>query len=445
MNAEAAESELELGDRLPRVMAQSVVYEEEGSPNLFRMAGTIIMVTVIAFSAWAGFLGVDETVSVPGRMIAAGEVKAVRHIDGGTVAEVLVKNGDKVDDGQILMRLKPGDLGQRLTTLKVRRAGVGLLVAELKALGGENEPEFSFALPDFKEMVDKEKMVFKGLKDLADKRRVEIESQIATLNKEIEEINKRHDELSKKTDILEEEMQFREELFKKGLTDKGVYNETKAQVEKAYKELADLTAGRQKATKVLADTEKRLRAHEIRLRGRMLAELTNANQTLDSITESMEGLEARVARLTVTAPAAGVVKSAGLPAVGAVVQPDVAIMEIVPLAGVVAVEARIDPADMPRVSVGSPVTARAAPGAGRFTGFAGRIAEISPTATTDNDGKIYHRALVTLGGGAASRIDPSRLPPPGTPVTASVKVGSRLLYVDFLQRISGILGKPAAK
>lgn len=445
MNGEPAASGRELGDRRPRVMAQSVVYDEEGSPDLFRKASAVIVVAVVAFLGWAGFLGVDETVAVPGQVVASGEVKTVRQADGGTVAEVLVKNGDIVQRGQVLLRLNASDLGKRLDAIKVRRAGVGLLVAQLKALGGGKEPEFSFALPDHKNMVEKEKVVYEGLKDLVDKRRQDIESQIAKLTKDIEEINKRHDALSKSTDILEEEVQFREELFKKGLTDKGVYSETKAQVEKAYKELAELTAARQKATGAMTVAQTRLRAHQTRLRGRLLAELTNANQMLDNLGQAAEGLQERMAGLTVVAPAAGVVKSAGLPAVGAAIEPGAEIMEIVPLAGVVVVEARIDPADLPRVAVGKAAAVKVAPGGGRFTGLAGRITEISPSATTDEHGKAYHRAVITLGGGAVAQVDPNRLPTPGTAVVASITTGSRLLYADLWRKIAGGRGKTTAE
>ena len=444
MNAERTEPELSLGDRHPRVMAQSVVYDEEGSPDLARKTAFAMAVAANAFLGWAAFVSVDETIAIPGEVVVSGEVQTIRHQDGGTVVEAMVKDGEIVEKGQILMRLASRDLNNKLQSVKIRRVGVGLLVAELKVLGSGKEPEFAFALPEHKDMVQKEKVVFESLKDLTEKRRRDIDLNIAKLKNDLVEIDKRHQALSKNTDILEEELQFREELFKKGLTDKGVFEETKAQVEKAYKELADLTAEKQKTTKALADIEVRMRAFHTRLRSRVLDELNSANQVLDNLSASVENLEGRVAGLTIAAPATGVAKSAGgVPAVGATIPPAVPILDIVPVAGIAAVEARIDPADLSRAAVGNRVAMKISSGV--FTGLTGRLTEIAETTTTDETGKAYHRAVITLDGGPLARAKPRDLPAPGTAIVASLQIGSQPLYAHLWQKMAGGLGAPAGR
>ncbi|MBI2977704.1 MAG: HlyD family efflux transporter periplasmic adaptor subunit, partial [Rhodospirillales bacterium] len=313
--------------------------------------------------------------------------------------------------------------------------GVGLLAAELKALGSGKEPDFSFALPDHKDLVKKENVVFEGLKEITDKSRRAVEGQIAKLTKEGEELAKRQEALSKNTDILEEEMQFREDLFKTGLTDKGVYTETKNQVDKAYKDLAELTAERQRVNKSLAGAQNRLRAFDIRLRGRVLNELTVVNKALDSLNVSYQQLDERVRRLTVSAPAGGIVRAARLPAVGAEMAPDATILEILPLAGETAIEARIPAKDLSRVTVGTAVTVKAASG-GR-AGIPGQVTEIAETPTTDDKGRTYHKAVITIAG------DPLRPAParqrmtPGIAVEAAVTIGSRPLYGHLWRKIGG--------
>lgn len=428
-----AATDIRLGDRRPRVMAQSVVLDEEGSPTMFRKAAAAIAVAVLALLAWAGFLGVDETVTIPGTVIPGGEIKAVRHADGGTVAEVLVKNGDRVEEGQILLRLTSGELRDELEKIKVRRAGVGLLAAELKALGSGKNPDFSFALPDHKNLVEKENVVFDGLKGITDKNRRAVEGQIAKLTKEGEELAKRQEALSKNTDILEEEMQFREDLFKKGLTDKGVYTETKDQVEKAYKDLAELTAERQKTAKALTDAQNRLRAFDTRLRGRVVTELLAVNPVLDRLNEMAGDLETRVARLNVAAPAGGVVRAARLPAVGAAMARDATILEIVPLAGETVVEARIPAKDLSRVAIGTAVTVKAA--SGGHAGIPGQVAEIAETPTTDDKGRTYHKAVISIMGDPLRPASARQRLTPGTAVEAAVTIGSRALYGHLWRKI----------
>ena len=434
-NEPDAATGIRLGDRRPRVMAQSVVLDEEGSPALFRKAAATIAVAVLALLAWAGFLGVDETVTIPGTVIPGGEIKTVRHADGGTVAEMLVKNGERVEEGQILLRLTSGELRDELEKIKVRRAGVGLLAAGLKALGSGKEPDFSLAMPDHKGLIEKENVVFEGLKGITDKNRRAVEGQIAKLTTEGEEFAKRQEALSKNTDILEEEMQFREDLFKKGLTDKGVYTETKNQVDKAYKDLAELTAERQRVNKALADAQNRLRAFDVRLRGRVLDELTVVNKALDGLNVSYQQLDERVSRLTVSAPVGGIVRAARLPAVGAAMAPDATILEILPLAGETAIEARIPAKDLSRVGVGTAVTVKVA--SGGHAGIPGQVTEIAETPTTDDKGRDYHKAMITIAGDPLRPVPARQRLTPGTAVEAAVTIGSRPLYGHLWHKIGG--------
>jgi len=426
---------IRLGDRRPRMMAAAAALDEEGGPRLLRKAAAATAVAALALLAWAGFLGIDDTVTIPGAVIPGGEIKVVRHADGGTVAEVLVRSGDRVEEGQILMRLTSGELRDELDRVKVRRVGVGLLAAELKALGGGKEPDFSFALSDHKDLVERERAVFDGLKAITDKNRREITDQIAKLTKDLEDMTKRQEALSKSTDILEEEMQFREDLFKKGLTDKGVYTETKNQVEKAYKDLADLTAERQKATKSLADNNNRLRAFDTRMRGRIVSELLVVNPVLEGLNEAVSNLETRVARLTVAAPAGGVVRAARLPAAGAAMAPGTTILEILPPAGETAVEARIPATELARVAVGTAVTVKAA--AGGHAGIPGQVIEIADTPTTDDKGRTYYKAVITVAGDPLRPAPPLQRLTPGTAVEAIVTIGSRPLYAHLWRKLGG--------
>lgn len=423
-----------LGGRRPRVMAQSAVLDEEGSPRLFLRAVFTGSVAALALIAWTGFLTVDDAVSVPGTVVPGGEVKTVRLADAGTVEAVLVKNGDKVEEGQVLLRLAAGDLHRELNKIKVRRAGVGLLAAGLKALGSDKAPDYSFALPDHKDLVEKERVVFEGIKAISDKQRRDIESQIASLKKELEQVTKRRETLSRDTDILEEELQFREDLFKKGLTDKGVYAETKSQVAKAYNDLAKLTSDRQRINKALADAEKRLRAYDVRLRGQVTAELLVVDPVLDGLNQTYRQLNDRVSRLTVSAPAGGIVRAAKIPAVGEALQPHATILEVVPLTGETAIEARIPAADLARVEVGHAVTVRTASGG---AGIAGHLTDISATPTTDDKGRTYHKATITIAGDPLKPAPGLKRLPPGTAVECTVKVGGRPLYAHLWRKIAG--------
>ena len=147
--SEAPAKSIRRGDRRPRRLAQSVILEEEGGPGPARGAGLTIGVAFVAFLAWAGFITIDDVMETQGRVVPVGDAKTVRHPEGGLVSEVLVKEGDVVQEGQILVRLDPKEATDKLRQMRIARTGIGLLAEDLRALGSGREPDFSFALPEF--------------------------------------------------------------------------------------------------------------------------------------------------------------------------------------------------------------------------------------------------------------------------------------------------------
>ena len=298
---------LSRGARSPRVLAQSVALAEEGGPNnLGKNAVATCAVTALALVVWAGFIGIDDVTEAAGQAIPSGEPRTVRYQDGGTVLEILVSDGEIVEKGQTLIRFDSREAQGALDRMQVRRVEAGLLAAQLRALGRGGEPDFSFVQATYRPYVEKERLVFAALKELIKKRRRVLEAKVAETQAKIDKIDKQEKKLSKNADILEEELLLREDLFKKGLTPKNVYVKTKRQVDKAYKDLANLVDTRQVTGKALGEAKNRFRALETRLKERALDELAILTERLDAINESLEGLNERMDRLQVTAPAQGV-------------------------------------------------------------------------------------------------------------------------------------------
>ena len=97
-------------------------------------------------------------------MVAAAKTWTVSHAEGGTVAEILVKDGDVVEEGQALIRLDARDIIEKTEQMKLQHARMAMLAAELSALGRGGKPDFSFALPEFRTLVDKERLIFASLR-----------------------------------------------------------------------------------------------------------------------------------------------------------------------------------------------------------------------------------------------------------------------------------------
>lgn len=425
------------GDRNPRFLAQSAVLGEEAGPA-GRGSTVAIGAIAAALLAWATFIDVDMAMLAPGRVIPAGEPQAIRHPDGGEIAEILVSDGEIVDKGQILIRFDGTEMKERLDEMAEQETKTRLLAAQLRALESGGAPDFSFAPPRFRELVARERLVFASLKDLTRERVQVLRRRVAQAKAKLEEITKRQDELSKDVDVLEEELQLREDLYKKGLTPKEVYAKTQRQVDQALKDLNDLSDAHLATVEDLAVAERELAALENRLKERALDEIAVLTSQLDLLRESKDVLEERVGRLAVEAPAKGVVKGTGNHSLGADVSPGGLVAEIIPFGGEAIVEARVPAAARERVAVGQPASVQVlAPEFARYGGITGALKEISDAVLEDERGRPYHRAVIALDRASVGRGPGLVRLTPGTPVQARVKTGSRTLFAYLWHSVFG--------
>ena len=144
------------GDRRPRVMAQSASFGEEAGPGLMVQAGIIVGAGVVVLALWGGFIEIDDAVSAKGEIIPAGDIQSLRHTDGGMVGEILVREGETVKKGQVLLRLKADEAKARLLSLQNKKARTELMAAGLRALSQDGEPDYSFISVAYRPLVDQE-------------------------------------------------------------------------------------------------------------------------------------------------------------------------------------------------------------------------------------------------------------------------------------------------
>ena len=66
----------------------------------------LLTLVVVAFGAWAAFFEINQSVRAPGQVIASARTQVLQAADGGVVTELLVKEGQTVQQGQVLAVLE---------------------------------------------------------------------------------------------------------------------------------------------------------------------------------------------------------------------------------------------------------------------------------------------------------------------------------------------------
>jgi HlyD family secretion protein/adhesin transport system membrane fusion protein len=384
-------------------------------------------------AVWAGFIGIDDLSKAQGRVIPGGDAEIVHHQDGGTVSEILVADGDIVKKGQPLIRLDDKNLKAKVQQLEEDRAKTAMLAAQLKALGQGGAPDFSFAMPRFKDIAKNEWLIFAGLQELTNKRRRVLSGRVTSMKAKLQNIMEQERKLSKHASLLEEELKLRQDLFKKGLTPKNLVQEAKKKVDRTHRDLADLAVARKSTSKTLSASRKNSMSLISRLQESALNELTTVTTKLDAMDKSLEDLIKRLAGLTVSAPVKGLVNGSHTHSLGERVSPGAVVVKVTPLGSGALIEVRIASTDINRVRAGQRVSVRVkATGFNRYGGITGRLLEISPSAFSDEQGVAYYRGTIALDRdhvGVGTGI--TRLLP-GMAVEADIKTGSRTLFATLL-------------
>jgi len=93
----------------------------------------VITLAVIAFLAWAAVLQIDQVARAAGEVITSNRVQVIQSVDGGVLDELLVREGDQVQPGQVLARLKQTRFASSVDEIQIYLYALQAKVARLRA------------------------------------------------------------------------------------------------------------------------------------------------------------------------------------------------------------------------------------------------------------------------------------------------------------------------
>src|SRR6201992_320915 len=88
--------------------------------------------TVIAL-VWSSLVQIDKVTRASGRIVTQQTTQKIQHLEGGIVAEILVKEGDTVVAGQPLMRVENSFFQSELAQARIEQAAKRARIARLEA------------------------------------------------------------------------------------------------------------------------------------------------------------------------------------------------------------------------------------------------------------------------------------------------------------------------
>ena len=412
-------------------------------------AGYILIVLFFGgFGGWAGFAPLASAVIAMGELRVDTERKVIQHHQGGIVTEILVQEGERVREGQVLIRLDGvrtnAEFEIQLNTYRVSIAQEARLIAELNEA---NEIEFPTELlkdrddPAVAQLIRTQRTLF-------DSRRAGLLGQIDIMRErmaqaytDMKTLRNRRQTIIQQQALITEELDGVRELFEKGYAPKTRLLALERARTGLDGDLAENETGFTRATQRVAEMELQIADMKQQFLNSAIAELRHIQAQIPELEDRVRVSTDNRRRLDVVAPRAGRVVDRRVHTVGGIVTPGQILMDIVPEDDDLVVVTRVQTKDVDSVKLGAPVQVRLTSFSQRYTHpIDGVVKSVSAdtveTGTRpDASGRPqqpYYKALVRLDPVSKQQILPDVELVSGMPAQALIAVGERTLLQYWL-------------
>jgi HlyD family type I secretion membrane fusion protein len=409
------------------------------------LAGFVLTVVGFGgFCAWAALAPLSSAAMAPGTVTADTNRKTVQHLDGGVVGEILVRDGDHVEAGQVLMRLDDLETRSTVTLLEGQRRAYAAQEARLLAEQRRaDQLVFPASLanlrgdPDMAEILTGQERIF-------DSRRASLHGRITVTHQRIAQYEAQIGALEAQLasgrgqlELIREELVGVQELADKGLERKPRLLALKRQAVDLEGEQGEYANRIAQAREAIAESELEIIQMEADDQREVASDLRDVQMRMAEVKEKLSAAQVRQGRREVTAPEAGTVVHLRYFSTGAVVSPGGPILDLVPRDDRLVIEARVRPTDIDVVHVGLPARVIFNAFKMRTTPqLEGTVALVSADAMTDErTGVPYYTARIVVDAKELDKLGKRQLQP-GMPAETMIVTGERTMLEYLLQPIN---------
>ena len=380
----------------------------------------VILLLLVIIFIWGAVAPIQSAALAPGIVQVEGKRKAIQHLEGGMIAQIVVTNGEWVEADQPLLILDTTRTQAERDILQGRLYNQQAAVDRLRA-ERDNLPEVAVSAVLIearsldgraRDAISSERALFAAR--LAD--RLAAEAVLVSQRTGLELVM---DSKQVVEESLRQEITDLQDLLAEGYVDKQRLRELERSRTQTLGELADLEVSIEEAG---------LRISQLRTRFKkdVVDELAVTLENLYDIKQKFTAADDKVQRGTIRAPVEGTVLNLIPNTIGAVIPYGETLLEIVPIIENLVVEARVSPMDIDRVSIGQEAEVR-------FSVFkdaylvSGVLTRLSPDRLVDQETDIpYYSAEIKLLEDDLYLLDGMSLVP-GMPAEVLIKTGQRTM------------------
>lgn len=390
-----------------------------------------ILVAFGGFGTWAAIAPLSSAAIALGVVTVDSNHKKVQHLEGGIIKALLVRDGDTVAAGDVLIQLDETRPRASLAILQIKYDAARAIEARLLA-EQDAAPQIEFASDLLKrrgeenvaEILSGQEALFEARRNALDGERTILESRIAQIKNDIVGIRAQQKAKEDQIELVEDEARSLRKLLKKGYVGKPRYLALEREIARLEGERGEHISEIAHANTKIGETKLQIIQLRRELQEKVAEELRSNRAEILDLEERIGAAQHVLDHIEIRAPVSGSVVGMAVHTIGGVIKAGETVLDIVPADDRLIIEARVQPQDIDNVQVGQQANIR-------FTAFKrrntpsliGHVSYVSADRIVDSrSGEVYYMAWLGVSDSEMARLGDKRLQP-GMPAEVMIKTG----------------------
>ena len=366
------------------------------SPSKLRAVMYFWLIAVFIFVVWAKFALIDEIARGDGEIIPSGENQMIQNLEGGIVEEILVKEGEEVKEGQILLKINNEKSRSSFSSNSIKADALDAKIIRLRAeASGENfkvDRKLKERIPLL--VANEESLYLTNKRQLKSKLNA-LKEQLSQKKQELSEAKTHLEHLKSSSKMIKKEVSMTKPMVAKGVRSKIDF----LKLQREANEIEDRYTATKKSIPRLKSAIKEVQSNmnetTLMYRSEVKAKLNEAVADLRALRSDSTALKDQVTRTIVRAPMNGIVQKLFVHTLGGVIRPGADIMEIVPIDERLLVEVKIKPKDIAFIYYKQKAIVKfTAYDFSIYGGLTGEVVLISPDTIKDEKDNVFYKVRI---------------------------------------------------
>ncbi|HRD74747.1 MAG TPA: HlyD family type I secretion periplasmic adaptor subunit [Hyphomicrobiaceae bacterium] len=409
----------------------------------------------VTFGLLGGLFLFSAVVTISGAVVASGVVtvennyKVVQHLDGGIVAKIIAKNGDRVGEGDALVKLDDTQVRASHQVILIRLFDVVVQQARLEA---ERDRKSGYAVPDEITARAGETEIARILttqKNLFEARKTAREGELSVLRQRAGQISEEAKSLEAQlaARLKEQAISMRElanlrPLFEKGFVNQGRIGPVEREAARLEGEVGRLRSEVAKSRGAISEIELKILQIEKDFTQTVVDELRKVQAQVAELSEQRTALEDKLKRTVIRAPRSGRVHALAIHTEGGVITPATAILQIIPDGERLIIEAQVPPTEIDKVRTGLKASIRFPASSFKTTPrLEATVMLVSAAQITDQQGRSYFTVQLELSAAELKKLPAGHGLIPGMPAEVYIETERRSILSYFVKPLTDALAR----